>query len=343
MSTAEPRLELTRSQILAFRRRAGALDERLTPGANSLRRAAWAGLQDSMPRAALLSIHARVGDVRPDTPEDPSLVQIWGPRYNVYVVAATDLAVFTLGRLPDDARGRQRAEVLAARLRRLLDGARLAEREAGRGLGVHPNSLRYASPTGTLLIRWDGARQPVIWTVPPPAVDPAEARLELARRHLHVYGPSTPEGFGRWSGIGPSPAAAAFGALGEELTPVRTPIGDAWILARDESEFRARPGPPAPARLMPSGDSYLLHQGLERELIVPNPVRQADLWTPRVWPGGLLVEGEVVGTWRRAGATLAVRPWVVLSRRAREAVEAEASSLPLPGLQGPIRVRWEEV
>jgi hypothetical protein len=37
-----------------------ALDERLRPGPDSLRRAAWAGLQDSMPRAALLSIHARV-------------------------------------------------------------------------------------------------------------------------------------------------------------------------------------------------------------------------------------------------------------------------------------------
>ncbi|HTR36169.1 MAG TPA: hypothetical protein VMH80_09720 [Bryobacteraceae bacterium] len=53
-----PRLELTRSQILAFRRQAGSLDERLPAGAKSLRQIAWAGLQDSMPRAALLSIHA---------------------------------------------------------------------------------------------------------------------------------------------------------------------------------------------------------------------------------------------------------------------------------------------
>ena len=53
-------LELTRAQILAFRRQVGALEERLPRGARSLRQAAWAGLQDSMPRAALLSIHARV-------------------------------------------------------------------------------------------------------------------------------------------------------------------------------------------------------------------------------------------------------------------------------------------
>ena len=47
---------------------------------------------------------------------------------------------------------------LAARLAAFLDGRRVPEGEAGRGMGVHPNSLRYAAPTGTVLIRWDGAR-----------------------------------------------------------------------------------------------------------------------------------------------------------------------------------------
>ena len=42
--------------------------------------AVWAGLQDSMPRAALLSIHARMAGTEPESWEDPSLVQVWGPR-----------------------------------------------------------------------------------------------------------------------------------------------------------------------------------------------------------------------------------------------------------------------
>ena len=91
-------LDLTREQILGFRRHVGALDERLPPGANSLRRAAWAGLQDSMPRAALLSIHARVEATPPSVLDDPALVQVWGPRFSAYVVAAVDLPIFTLGR-----------------------------------------------------------------------------------------------------------------------------------------------------------------------------------------------------------------------------------------------------
>ena len=98
------RLDLTRSQVLAFRRHVGALDDRLPRGQDSLRRAAWAGLQDSMPRAALLSIHARVAGTGPATWEDPCLVQLWGPRHSVFVAAACDLAVFSLGTLPDGAR-----------------------------------------------------------------------------------------------------------------------------------------------------------------------------------------------------------------------------------------------
>jgi hypothetical protein len=336
------RLDLTRPQILAFRRLVGALDERLPRGQRSLRRAAWAGLQDSMPRAALLSIHARVEGTAPSTWEDPSLVQLWGPRFSVFVVSASDLAVFSLGTLPDDAKGRQRAENLATRLSSVLGGARMPYAEAGRALGVHHNRLRYAAATGTVLIRWEGARQPTIWTVPPPEVDPADARLELARRYLHIYGPATPESFGRWSGIGRRYGAAAFEALGGSLTPVQTPAGEGWILAGDEAAFRAAPGPVAPARLLPSGDAYLLLQGSDRDLVVPDADRRGALWTPRVWPGGVLADGEVVGTWRRADRVMTVQPWERLSPAARDAVVAEAEALPLPGIEGRVVVRWDE-
>src|ERR1700675_882852 len=130
-----PRLDLTRSQFLSFRRHVGALDQRLPRGQRSLRRVAWAGLQDSMPRAALLSIHARVAGTAPSTWEDTALVQLWGPRFSAYVVAARDLAVFSLGRLPDDAKGRRFAEDLAVRLHAFLDGRVMSYSEAGRGLG----------------------------------------------------------------------------------------------------------------------------------------------------------------------------------------------------------------
>ena len=335
------RLDLTRSQILAFRRHVGALDERLPRARRSLRQAAWAGLQDSVPRSALHSIHARVERTGPSSWEDPSLVQLWGPRYNAYVVASRDLAVFSLGRLPASGNTRRVAEDLAARLHAHLDGRKMRYDEVGRALGVHPNSLRYAALTGTVVIRWEGARLPTVWTVPAPKIDPLEARLELARRHLHVFGPTRPEAFARWAGIGPRDGVGAFDALGGSLTPVRTPIGEAWILARDEPAFRAAQGHAAPVRLLPSGDAYFLLQGPDRELLVPDAKRRNELWTSRVWPGALLVEGGIVGTWRRAQGTVTIQTWRRLSRAARDAVEAEAASLPLPDVPRVV-VRWDD-
>jgi hypothetical protein len=334
------RLDLTREQILTFRRSVNELGERLPPGASSLRRAAWAGLQDSMPRAAVLSIHARVQETGPDTWDDKALVQLWGPRFSAYVVPARDFAVFSLGRLPADAKGRRNAEDLASRLGAFLDGRTMTYGEAGRGLDENPNALRYAATTGRVQIRWEGARQPTIWTVPPPDVDPRDARLELARRYLHVFGPATPAGFSQWAGIGRAGGPAAFEALAGSLTPVRTPVDDGWILTRDEPTFRGLGGPAAPARLLPSGDAYFLLQGAERELLVPDASRRRELWTPRVWPGAVLVGGDIVGTWRRAHADLTIASWRRLSRTERDAVEAEAAGMPLPSIDGGVRVHW---
>lgn len=286
------RLDLTRQQILSHRRRVGALDQRLRPGRESVRKAAWAGLQDSMPRAALLSLHARVQNTQPTALEDTSVMQLWGPRYSVYVVPADDRAIFSLGRMPETGARRRLAEDLAARLATFLDG---------RELPIHA----------------------------------------AARRYVRVYGPTTAESFVRWAGIDRRQGVATFQTLRKDLAAVRTPIGDAWILAEDEAAFRADAGPGAPARLLPSGDAYYLLQERDRELVVDEPERRASLWTSRVWPGAVLVDGDVVGTWRRSQHNLTIEAWRALSPAARAAVEAEAASLPLPGVEREIAVRWE--
>jgi Winged helix DNA-binding domain len=123
---------------------------------------------------------------------------------------------------------------------------------------------------------------------------------------------------------------------------VRTPIGDQWILSSDEPSFRAAPSAAAPARLLPSGDAYFLLYGVDRELLVPDESQRRELWTSRVWPGAVLVGGEVVGTWRRANTVVALQTWRRLSAAERQAVEAEAESLPIPGPSGQIVVRCDD-
>jgi hypothetical protein len=332
-------LELSRDQILAFRRRVGALEQRLPGGVRSLRQAAWAGLTDSVPRAALLSIHARVEGTQPSTWEDASLVHVWGPRFSTYLVPRRDHAIFTVGRYPDAPKRRQRAEDMAARLHAFLAGRQLTDTVAQKELGVG-NAVKYATTTGTVLIRWAGSTAPTVWTVPRPEIEPLEARRELARRYLHILGPGTPPTLARWAGIGDKEARTAFDDLSASLTAVRTAVGDAWILASDEPSFRAAPVEPAAARLLPSGDTYFLFWAEGRELLVPDAKKRAELWTSRVWPGAVLVAGEIVGTWRRARADLSIQSWRRLTRAERDAVEAEARSLPLPGIEGEVAVRW---
>lgn len=335
-------LELTRPQVLAFRHRAGALDERLAYGADSLRRAAWAGLQDSMPRAALLSIHARVAGAGPSAWEDPSLVQLWGPRYNVFVAAARDLAVFSLGTLPDDARGRRRAEDLAARLHALLDGARMSYEDAGGALGVHPNRLRYAAPTGTVLMRWEGARRPVVWTVPAPEMDPRAARLELARRYLHVYGPATPAAFAGWAGIGARHGAAAFAHRRRGRRDVaagrRGRDDPAVATAVTSRARRGRRGGRVPAATRPHQANHrpLDRLAVARRTEVPSPSARARVLAASLtWLARIRFPGDTGGT-RGTGGTPAGGHLVGVRQRH---VDRRADRDPPPLDDPPVKLR----
>ena len=133
-----------------------------------------------------------------------------------------------------------------------------------------------------------------------------------------------------------------FDGLAPVLVPVQTPAGDAWILGGDELTLREPPGPTAPARLLPSGDAYTLGITSEdRALLVPEADRRGELWTPRVWPGAILVAGSIVGTWRRTQEKVTIATWQHLSRADRDAVIAEAESLPLPDIPGRVVVHWD--
>lgn len=333
------RLELSREQILAFRRRTQGLDIRLPAGSESLRQAAWAGCQDSVPRSALHSLHARVEGVAPDAWEDPTLVQVWGLRYAAYVVPGGEHAYFTVSRLPERGPLRERADDIAARLADFVGDRRVDAREAAAGIGIHPNAIRYAASTGALLIRWDGARQPTVWFVPRPEIEPFDARLELARRYLRMLGPGTPAGFSQWAGIRMPRVRPVFEALRTSLVPVRIPGGEAFLLEEDVDSARSE-SEPAPARLLPSGDVFYLVHGPARAVVVPDPEHRAALWPSRVWPGAVLVEGDIVGIWRRSGGVVTVEPWRRLTKAQRLAVEAEAASLPLPDGPATPTVRW---
>ena len=295
-----------------------------------------------MPRGALLSIHARVVGDAPDAWEDPAFVQVWGPRFSAYVIAAEDRAVFTLGRMPDDPAKVAFAISVADDLERFLAGRTMSYAEAGHGMGVHPNSLRYGTTTGRILIRWEGARRPTDLDGAG-AGDGRRGRASRAGATLPACPRAGDRGRVRRLGRDQVPAGRAGSsvALARELTRSRprSAIAGSSRATRPRSGRRRR-RQPSGIRLLPSGDTWFLLQGEDRELLVPDARHRGELWTPRVWPGALLVDGEVRGTWRRSNAVVDVDPWGSMSRADRERVESEAASLPLPGIERDIRVRW---
>src|SRR5438128_2187380 len=241
---------IIREQVLAFRQRATHLHRRLPPG--RLVEAAFAGLQDSAPRSAVLALHARVRDVSPSAWKDPGFVQVWGPRGAVYVVPAHDVAVFTLGRFP-------RNPVLASAVRAAAERANRAFRArqaqpgrdvSDRAVEANFRELRIASMTGAVRIEWNGAT--TSWRlVEPPTQAPEPARLELARRFLRSVGPSTPKEFAWWSGgwagsFGASTrgelseAQQTFRSLENELTEVEFEGQKKWVLGRTAPGWNTR-------------------------------------------------------------------------------------------------------
>ena len=338
---------ITRQHVLAFRQRATHLHRRLPPG--RLVEAAFAGLQDSAPRSAVLALHARVREVSPSAWKDPRFAQVWGPRGAVYVVAAHDVAVFTLGRFP-------RNPLLASAVRAAAEKAKRAFRarqaQPGRDLsdraaGVNFRELRVASMTGAVRIEWDGAM--TSWRLAEPPPEPPEpARLELARRWLRSVGPSTPKEFAWWSGgwAGSfssstreelSDAEQTFRSLKKELIEVELEGRNEWVLRTDRSRLE-RAAPVESVRLLPAGDPYLA--SADRTLLVPQPRLRSELWPKSVWPGSLLVNGALLGTWRRQLGRVTVRAWRPLGADVKEAVEEEVSGMPIESARK--EVRWSK-
>jgi hypothetical protein len=324
---------VTRGQVLGYRLRANHLDQRLAR--EEVDEAAYVGLQDSVPRSALLSLHARVEDVDFDAWNDPNLVQVWGPRGSVYVIPKSDFAVFTLGRLPRNADQRRAIEEDAQRIRDLLDVSDRPGLDTVTGGSVR--RFREAAATGTIRIRWDGSSIEV-WAAEPPDADVEACRLELARRYLHALAPSSSSHFATWAGIEREEATDTWTALQDELVDVRVRGSSRQALAESAGSLIGDDETPDTTRLLPPGDPYLLAR--DREAVVPDERHRSQLWPQgNVPPGGLLVEGELAGTWRRQLHSFTITPWQLIGTEVKDVIQTDVEAMPSLGASEPT-VRW---
>jgi hypothetical protein len=311
-------LRVSRAQAVNYRLSANNLSRRLPPGSHV--EAAYVGLQDTAPRDALLGMHARVAACEPSAWEHPRLIQTYSPRAAVYVLPRDDFGVFTLGRLPRDS----------AALRSLQERADVVARE----LAAQPQPARSLAgdrsvcATGRFAVRWTTSSLHV-WEQPAPSIDPERARIELCRRHVHAFGPTTTAAFAWWAGVSPRDAERSFAVLAPELMPVDHDGHQAWVLAADETAI-VTAEPMRGVRFLVASDLRLFGQD-RTDLFVGPGLRRHTALHDTFHPNGVLIDGVIAGAWGRRGGRVSVKTIGPIPEPLRSAIRAEAENMPIPG------------
>lgn len=158
------------------------------------------------------------------------------------------------------------------------------------------------------------------WKGPPTKPKGTSAYVEA---YLRLLGPATQSDVAGYFG---TTATQIKEVWPDGLVEVRVDGRKAWL---PESRLSLLRKPPEPdyVRLLPPLDPYL--QARDRALAVPEKAHQKELWRILGNPGALLVEGEIVGTWRaKAGGKkrleITVTPFDAPVNAHRAEIEAEA-------------------
>ena len=349
-------VEVAPGQVLGFRVRAQQLDR--TAGTTADTAVLDLGVQDTGPDGARWALAIRGVDVAA-VPDD-ELVTVWTVRGAPHVHRRVDLPAVAAAVAPfSDADAGKRIfdaakplkaagignlaalDAVADALRSVVTEPMVKGEVSSRMSAiVPPPYLRDCRPCGTThlyempfrlaalragLELQAGTSPPVLQPIPGFApADDAPQRFDVVRGYLRLLGPATPGHVAKYLDAPLKEVRARWPA---DAVEVRVDGEVRWLLAEDVD--RLDDVVPTLTRLLGPYDLFL--QARDRDVVVPDASRHKGLWPTLGRPGGVLVDGAVVGTWRarRAGpgVAVAVEPWEAPTARARAALEAEAERL----------------
>ncbi|WP_330441110.1 winged helix DNA-binding domain-containing protein [Micromonospora sp. NBC_00821] len=149
-------------------------------------------------------------------------------------------------------------------------------------------------------------------------------RFDLIRAYLRLLGPATPKQVADYLD---APVKDVKARWPDDVIEVTVDREVRSLLAADEESLESADG--AVTRLLGPFDLFL--QAKDRATLVPDAAHAKELWPVLGRPGAVLVDGELVGTWRprKSGRalTVAVQPWQRLSDATRKAITAQAEHL----------------
>lgn len=319
------------------------------------------GLQAQNESAAAIGVRARscgltTEEVEAARHDDVTLIRTWCMRGTLHLVAVEDvpwlLSVFgpvfvhrgrrrlaDLGFDDDAADAAVRAIRDALAREGPLTRAEISETLVAAGFDFDPGGqapyhlIRRAGLSGEVCqvapVDGDEAYDLLAeWTSIPEAPNRETALGELARRYLAGYGPVSLDDFASWSGL---PMTDVRQGWAQAIEGAEAADDDSTLLSPSgDGRTRGDLDSPAPLRLLPGYDAYLL--GYEsRDHAVPEEHARC------VHPGGgvirpvVLDDGRVVATWAldrsRSTPMLTVDAFGPLPADAREELEIEADDV----------------
>lgn len=160
------------------------------------------------------------------------------------------------------------------------------------------------------------------------ADDSPDGEHDVLRLLLHMLGPMTPK---QAAELLDAPLADVRRRWPSDAVDVEVDGRRASALTGDLHSLQVAPewADEPLVRLLGPYDLYL--QGRDRDLLVPDAARRKALWPVLGRPGAVLVDGEVVGTWRPRARSrrlgLELDPWVPWDRATAAGVEREHERL----------------
>lgn len=276
---------------------------------------------------------------------DRSIVRTWPMRGTLHFVAAADvrwllpllaprIVTRTAGRYRqlelDEATFHRSAEVLG----RALEGQRLLARPEVYALlaanGISPAGQRgihiigYLAQTGLICEGPRGGAHPCFalldeWVPPAAPLAREEALARLAQRYFSSHGPATLQDFGWWTGLPMGEARLALQLAQGALISMTIEGSTYWLADTMPAQL-----PPPQAYLLPGFDEFMLGY-TDRSAALPP--RHRPLLTPTngVFSATLMMDGQVVGTWRRTlrkkSVAIELAPFEPLTAQQQELLE----------------------
>lgn len=152
--------------------------------------------------------------------------------------------------------------------------------------------------------------------------DHQEGADAVVRAYLRLHGPAAPREVAGYLQTTQAPVKAAWP---DGLAEVSVDGSRAWLPEEQLDDLLAAAGERV-VRLLPRSDPWLMAR--DRALLLPDGARRKTMWPTLGFPGAVLVDGEIAGTWRTRASSkrldVNVTAFEPLAATTRRRIETEA-------------------